>query len=66
MMNKILGSLLAAVLIASAIAVVTAPLTAFAAEVNPAHDANEGGGNEKSLGTCKQEMRNDDACVAQK
>jgi hypothetical protein len=37
---------------------------AQAKEVNPAHDANNGLGNEKSFGTCKQEARNDNGCVA--
>jgi hypothetical protein len=47
-------------------AATTLPTVAFAGEVNPAHDADNGNGNEKSLGTCKQEANNDNACTAKK
>ena len=46
--------------------VVVAMPTVFAAEVNPAHDADNGNGNEKNFGQCKQEARNDQACIAKK
>ncbi len=36
--------------------------TAYGKEVNSAHDADNGLGNEKSFGTCKQEANNDNAC----
>lgn len=55
--------ILAAVLIALAATFSLAvPLNVYAGEVNPAHDANNGLGNEKSFGTCKQEANNDNAC----
>ena len=38
----------------------------LAGEVNPAHDADNGNGNEGSLGQCKQEANNDNACTAKK
>lgn len=53
-------------LVATAALSIAAPLSVYAAEVNPAHDADNGNGNEKSFGTCKQEARNDNACVAKK
>ena len=49
-----------------AFAVVAAPTAVYAGEVNPAHDADNGNGNEKSFGTCKQEANNDQACIAKK
>ncbi len=45
-------------------AIVVQPV--MAGEVNPAHDANNGNGNEKNFGQCKQEAQNDQACIAKK
>jgi len=55
-----------ALLMALSIALPAITTIASAAEVNPAHDANQGNGNEKSFGTCKQEANNDQACIAKK
>lgn len=57
---------LAIALVATAALSLAVPLTVYAGEVNPAHDADNGNGNEKSFGTCKQEANNDQACVAKK
>jgi hypothetical protein len=46
------------------IAAATPVLQVYAGDVNPAHDADNGGGNEGSLGQCKQEANNDDSCKA--
>ena len=61
-----MSKLIIALFIALAFAVIAAPTAVFAGEVNPAHDADNGNGNEKSFGTCKQEARNDNACEAKK
>ena len=63
-----MSKLIIALFIALAFAVIAAPIptAVFAGEVNPAHDADNGNGNEKSFGTCKQEARNDNACEAKK
>lgn len=65
-MSKIQTIFIAIALLAVAAIGISAPLAAFAAEVNPAHDADNGNGNEKSFGTCKQEANNDQACIAKK
>lgn len=56
--------LIALVAVATAAVSMALPLNVYAGDVNPAHDANNGGGNEKSLGTCKQEANNDNSCKA--
>lgn len=61
MMNTIFVALVIALSFAAVLSVAM-PLTVYAGEVNPAHDADNGLGNEKSLGTCKQEANNDNAC----
>ena len=57
-------TILTFVTIAAALAVVMAPAlmatTAFAAP--PERDRDEGIGNEKNFGHCKQEKENDNAC----
>jgi uncharacterized membrane protein len=65
-MHKLTAVLLVAIMASAIVAIAATPLAAFAAEVNPAHDADNGNGNEKSLGTCKQEANNDQACIAKK
>jgi len=65
--RKQLSIFLLGILVISAIAAVSTTISiAQAAEVNSAHDADNGNGNEKSLGTCKQEANNDQACIAKK
>ena len=65
-MHKLITVLLVAIMASAVVAIASAPLAVFAAEVNPAHDADNGNGNEKSFGTCKQEANNDQACIAKK
>jgi len=66
LMNNQISTLLMAILAVTAIAAIAFVPVAQAAEVNSAHDADQGNGNEKSFGTCKQEARNDQACIAKK
>ena len=61
-----MSKLIIALVFLLAFAAIAAPTAVFAGEVNPAHDADNGNGNEKSFGTCKQEARNDNACEAKK
>lgn len=63
MKNSVLVTAIAILALVAAVAVV-GTTTALAAEVNPAHDADNGNGNEKNFGQCKAESNNDQACIA--